>query len=461
MDFNRENEKENDGKEMNFENSNLKENNVHSSELDTNFVHDEDVNNSSSKMNGKSMETSKKLEERNYSYQPFSAEPRVQKQNLRGFFITGFLGVLVGALIVYFTLGLVDGSNNTNNTNTLNGKTDENFKVTKVSLDVTTAVIKASKKASKSVVGISNIQQGYFSSQSQEAGSGSGVIYKVEKGKTFIVTNAHVVEGANSLEVTMQDGEKRDAQLVGTDLWTDLAVISMESKNNETVAALGNSDSLKQGEPVIAIGNPLGLRFSGSVTEGIISGLNRTVPVDVNEDSVTDWNAEVLQTDAAINPGNSGGALVNMNGDVIGINSMKISENAVEGIGLSIPINSVKPIIYDLEQFGNVKRPYMGTGLQSINEISTYDQQQTLGLPKDVNEGVVVTNIEKDSPAERGGLKTYDVIFEIKGEKITDLPTLRKVLYSKFKIGDKATLKVYRSGKIESVTIIFEETNIK
>ncbi|MDF2535934.1 MAG: hypothetical protein K0R18_2093, partial [Bacillales bacterium] len=379
MDFNQENK--NESKEMQPESSTIKGNSVQSSEENTSFFHDEDVNSSSSKMNGKSMETPEQLDERKYSYQPFIAEPQVRKQSLRGYFITGILGVLVGALIVYFTLGVVDGSNNTNNTNLLNGKTDENVKVSKVSLDVTTAVIKASEKASKSVVGISNIQQGYFNSQSQEAGSGSGVIYKVENGKAFIVTNAHVVEGANSLEVTMQDGEKRDAQLVGTDLWTDLAVIAMESKNNETVAVLGNSNSLKQGEPVIAIGNPLGLRFSGSVTEGIISGLNRTVPVDVNEDTITDWNAEVLQTDAAINPGNSGGALVNMNGDVIGINSMKISENAVEGIGLSIPINSVKPTIFDLEKFGKVKRPYMGTGLQSINEISTYDQQQTLGLP--------------------------------------------------------------------------------
>lgn len=397
------------------------------------------------------------------TYQHFVPEPKVQKQSFRGFFITGILGVFVGAVIVYFSLGLLEGTNNANQSNLSNitGKNDGNVNVTKVSLDVTTAVIKASEKASKSVVGITNIQQGFLNTQGQEAGSGSGVIYKVDNGKAFIVTNAHVIEGANTLEVTMQDGEKRSAEIVGTDYWTDLAVISMDSKKNETVAVLGNSDSLKQGEPVIAIGNPLGLRFSGSVTEGIISGLNRTVPVDINEDNVTDWNAEVLQTDAAINPGNSGGALVNMNGDVIGINSMKISQSAVEGIGLSIPINTVKPVIYDLEKYGKVKRPYMGTGLQSLNEISTYDKLQTLGLPKEVEEGVLVTSIEKNSPAEIGGLKIYDVIVELTGEKTPDLPILRKVLYSKVKIGEKAELKVYRNGKIETVTITFGEANIK
>ncbi|MDF2558284.1 MAG: hypothetical protein K0R71_2112 [Bacillales bacterium] len=396
------------------------------------------------------------------SYRHFVPESKVRKQSLQGYFFTGFLGVVVGALLVYFSLGLFNDSSNTSESKLSNftGKNDGNVNVTKVSLDVTTAVIKASEKASKSVVGISNIQQGFFNSQSQEAGTGSGVIYKVNNGKAYIVTNAHVVEGANSLEVTMQGGEKRFAQLVGVDYWTDLAVITMEAKKNETIAEFGNSDTLKQGEPVIAIGNPLGLRFSGTVTEGIISGLNRTVPVDINEDSITDWNAEVLQTDAAINPGNSGGALVNMNGDVIGINSMKISQNAVEGIGLSIPINTVEPVIYDLEKFGKVKRPYMGTGLQSLNEISTYDKQQTLGLPKEVEEGVLVTSVEKNSPAETGGLKAYDVIVELTSEKTPDLPTLRKVLYSKVKIGEKAELKVYRNGKIETVTITFGEANI-
>ena len=143
----------------------------------------------------------------------------------------------------------------------------------------------------------------------QEAGSGSGVIYKKEGGRAYIVTNNHVVEGAKQLEVTFSDGSKEEAKLVGTDIWTDLAVISISSKKVKTVATFGDSDKLKQGESVIAIGNPLGMDFYGSVTTGVISGTDRTVPVDLNGDGTEDWQAEVLQTDAAINPGNSGGAL--------------------------------------------------------------------------------------------------------------------------------------------------------
>uniref|UniRef100_UPI0030C839CB S1C family serine protease n=1 Tax=Enterococcus faecium TaxID=1352 RepID=UPI0030C839CB len=156
----------------------------------------------------------------------------------------------------------------------------------------------------------------------------------------------------------------------------DLAVLEIDAGHIKKIAEFGNSEALKMGEPVLAIGNPLGATFSGSVTQGIISGINRTIPVDINLDGMIDWQAEVLQTDAAINPGNSGGALVNIAGQVIGINSMKIAESAVEGIGLSIPINYAKPIINDLEKFGEVKRPYMGVDLKSVNEIPGYYQEE-------------------------------------------------------------------------------------
>ena len=186
-------------------------------------------------------------------------------------------------------------------------------------------------------------------------GTGSGVIYKKAGNKAYVVTNQHVVEGATHLEVTLTDGTKIPAKLLGGDIWTDLAVLEIDTNHVKKIAEFGNSDVLKMGEPVMAIGNPLGTTFSGSVTQGIISGINRTIPVDINQDGIMDWQAEVLQTDAAINPGNSGGALINIAGQLIGINSMKIAQSAVEGIGLSIPINYAKPIISDLEQFGVVK----------------------------------------------------------------------------------------------------------
>ena len=308
-----------------------------------------------------------------------------------------------------------------------------------------TDVTRAVEKAGDAVVGITNIQTTSFWSQeggSQEAGTGSGVIYKKENGKAFIVTNNHVIEGASQLEVTLADGTKIPATLKGSDPWTDLAVLEVDGNSIKTIAEFGDSDTLKSGEPVIAIGNPLGLGFSGSVTSGIISGVERTIPVDLNGDGIEDWQVEVLQTDAAINPGNSGGALINIAGQVIGINSMKIAQEAVEGIGLSIPINTAIPIIKSLEQFGEMIRPTMGVQLRNLTEISAYHQQETLKMPNDVTEGVMIEAVVANSPAGRAGLKELDVIVEMDGETIADVITLRKHLYNEKNIGDKMACEI-------------------
>ncbi len=320
-----------------------------------------------------------------------------------------------------------------------------------VSLNVQTDITKAVDKAAPAVVGITNIQESNFWEESNQEGTGStgsGVLYKKAGGKAFIVTNNHVIEGAAKLEVTMKDGTKLPAKLRGRDPWTDLAVLEVDGSKVKTVVEFGNSDALKAGEPVVAIGNPLGPTFSGSVTQGIISGLQRTIPVDIDQDGVPDWQAEVIQTDAAINPGNSGGALINIGGQLVGINSMKIAEQAVEGIGLSIPINYAQPIIDDLEKFGEVKRPYMGVEMRAVNEIPAYYQQEALKLPKDVAYGVAIKSVEPGSPADKAGLKEMDVIVEMDGEKVNDVIDLRKHLYVKKKIGDKLDIKFYRGGKL-------------
>nr|WP_254119822.1 trypsin-like peptidase domain-containing protein [Bacillus sp. FJAT-29790] len=337
------------------------------------------------------------------------------------------------------------------------GNGNRNVLTENVSLNVVSDVTKAVDKAGDAVVGITNIQTtGFWNDKGnvgEPAGTGSGVIYKKEGNKALIVTNHHVVEGASELEVTLADGTKIPAKLRGSDIWTDLAVIEIDAKKVKKVAEFGNSDALKTGEPVLAIGNPLGLRFSGSVTQGIISGLERTIPIDINNDGIIDWQAEVLQTDAAINPGNSGGALVNIKGQVIGINSMKIAQQAVEGIGLSIPINHVIPIIEDLEKYGEVKRPYMGVDLKSVNEIPAYYQQEALKLPSDVTYGVALRRVEPNSPASQAGLKELDVIVEMDGEKMNDVIDLRQHLYTKKKIGEQMKVKFYRNGKLQETTI--------
>jgi serine protease Do len=351
-----------------------------------------------------------------------------------------------------------------NQTQSADGNNDnqDNFIQQQVSYDVNSDTTKAIDKAADAVVGINNIQNSNFWSDEAgddqgPAGTGSGVIYKKAGDKAYVVTNQHVVEGATQLEVTLNDGTKIPAKLLGGDVWTDLAVLEIDASKIKKVAEFGNSDALKMGEPVMAIGNPLGATFSGSVTQGIISGINRTIPVDINQDGIMDWNAEVLQTDAAINPGNSGGALINIGGQLVGINSMKIAQNAVEGIGLSIPINYVRPIINDLEQFGVVKRPYMGVDLKSVAEIPGYYQEEALKLPRDINYGVALRQVVPNSPASQAGLQELDVIVEMDGETIHDVIDLRKHLYQETKVGDQMEVKYYREGKLKTTTITLAE----
>ena len=375
------------------------------------------------------------------------------------YFITGLSGVLIGALLVWLlvpSLAHQISSENSTTTSSIVSNVSQNATV------VTTDVTKAVEKVSDAVVGITNIQEAQpnFWSQAtgeQEAGSGSGVIYKIDGKTAYIVTNHHVVEDATQLEVTLADGSKKEAQLIGSDIWTDLAVIAIDSDNIQTVAQFGDSDVLKQGEPVIAIGNPLGLDFYGSVTTGVVSGTDRSVPVDLNNDGYEDWSTEVLQTDAAINPGNSGGALVNINGDLIGINSMKISQDTVEGLGFSIPINTAIPIINQLEQNGEMNRPTMGVSLVDLSEVPAYYQQQQLALPEEVTSGVVISQVVRGSAADKAGMKQYDVVVEMDGEKIENAIDLRKHLYNEKQIGDTLQIKVYRAGKIVELQLTLTE----
>ncbi|WP_042464213.1 trypsin-like peptidase domain-containing protein [Neobacillus dielmonensis] len=397
------------------------------------------------------------------------SQNRYREQRGRsGIFIASLVGAILGAMLVILSIptlsnhGILPYNIETGQQPAVGNKSDDSQKNAvqrQISYDVQTDTTAAVEKAADAVVGITNIQTqsaGFWSSgagSEQEAGTGSGVIYKKEGGTAFVVTNHHVVEGASKLEVSLADGTKVPAKLLGSDMWTDLAVLSIDDANVKKTAEFGDSDSLKLGEPVIAIGNPLGPTFSGSVTQGIISGLKRTIPMDINQDGVVDWQSDVLQTDAAINPGNSGGALINMAGQVVGINSMKISQEAVEGIGLSIPINSAKPIINDLESYGSVKRPYLGVDLQSVEEIPAYYQQQALHLPHDINYGVAIRQVVPGSPADVAGLKALDVIIELDDNKINDVIELRKHLYQEKKVGEQMKVTFYRGGKKQETSV--------
>ncbi|MDX8289861.1 S1C family serine protease [Metabacillus indicus] len=395
-----------------------------------------------------------------YYDQDYEHYNRKQKGNRGGKFLPGLLGAILGGLLVLFSVPILANMNILPYDLALGGdeedKEDETPNSTvpsrNISVDVSTAVTKAVDSVSKAVVGVVNIQEAGFWNEKGEAGTGSGVIYKKEGGSAFIVTNYHVIEGATQIELSLSDGTRIPAEVLGSDELMDLAVLRSESKAVEQVAEFANSDNVRPGEPVIAIGNPLGLQFSGSVTQGIISGTERAIPVDSNQDGEVDWNAEVLQTDAAINPGNSGGALVNIDGKLIGINSMKIAESAVEGIGLAIPINLAVPIIEDLEKYGEVRRPFLGIGMRSLNEVSSYHWEQTLKLPDKVLSGVVVMSVNPVSPAGQAGLKEMDVITEFDGQEIKDIIDLRKQLYKR-SVGEEIDITYYREGKQKSVKL--------
>lgn len=325
-----------------------------------------------------------------------------------------------------------------------------------VNVDITTQVTEVVANVQETVVGVVNIRRGstnFFENQSPQQGTGSGVIYKKEDGKAFVVTNHHVIQGADELEVELIDGTRIEASLLGSDPYMDLAVLEMSSEKVNRAIELGSSANLKVGEPALAIGNPLGLKFAGSVTKGIISGKERAIPQDLNGDGRVDWNAEVVQTDAAINPGNSGGALINMKGQLIGINSMKIAKSAVEGIGFAIPIDIAEPIIRDIEEDGEVTRPYMGVEAYSLADVPRAEWQRTLQLPEDVTQGVFIRRVEPASPADSAGLQQYDVITQLDGQPVADIVELRKHLYQEKAVGEQMELTIYREGQQQTITM--------
>ena len=379
-----------------------------------------------------------------------SGQPKPRRA---GTFLAGLAGVAIGALLVWLLFSSVPGLAPKNDTATSTQLAETDRQSATASVEITTDVTEAVEKAADAVVGVTNLQAAndFWSQgqgQEQAVGTGSGVIYKNEGGKAYVVTNHHVIEGASGIELTLSDGTKVEATLVGSDIWTDLAVLEMDDANVPDVAELGDSDVLKRGETVIAIGNPLGLDFSGSVTTGVVSGTDRAVPVDLDGNGSEDWQAEVLQTDAAINPGNSGGALVNLAGQLIGINSMKIATDAVEGIGFAIPINSALPVIESIEQNGEMIRPAMGVTLMDLVQVPQAQREETLNLPADVKEGVVVNSVVDGSAAAKAGMQQFDVIVEMDDEPVGDIIELRKHLYNEKKIGDTLAVKAYRNGEL-------------
>ena len=307
-----------------------------------------------------------------------------------------------------------------------------------------TAVVRAAERVVPTVVGITNRAMVYDMwhgrSVLRERSTGTGVIIDANG---YIVTNNHVIEGAHEISVTLSDGEEHEARLIGADPATDLAVIKID-KDGLPVAHFGDSETLAVGETAIAIGNPLGIAFSQSVTRGVISALERTI--DINE-----HDFKFIQTDAAINDGNSGGPLVNLNGEVIGINTAKIKIAGVEGMGFAIPAKTVKYITRDLIVHGRIIRPWVGVFHGGdVNEALAAE----LGLPVDY--GVLVQDVAANSPASAAGIRRGDVIISIAGKRITGFNDLRSTIFEQ-SVGDDVIMVVIRDRSELEITVTLGE----
>ncbi|AXF56463.1 PDZ domain-containing protein [Salicibibacter kimchii] len=404
----------------------------------------------------------------------YGNENREKKKRRRGVGLSGIVGAIIGALVVAAALALFQTNDltapeeqgSTNDSDFFAGDSEQ------VSFDIHTDVTEAVEGVSDAVVGVFNMQEESFwgggggppgepggEGEEIEAGTGSGVIYKEEDNQTFIVTNEHVIRGSDQVEISLSQGQRVGAEVVGEDVWTDLAVLVVSTEDIEdeieVVAEFGDSDNLSPGEPAIAIGNPLGPTFARTVTQGIISATDRSIPVDLTGNGQIDWNAEVIQTDAAINQGNSGGPLLNAQGQVIGINSMEIAQS--EGMGFAIPTSIVLPVIEDIENLGEVERPELGVEMGSVSDIPSYHWQETLNLPEDVTSGVFITNVFPGSSAEEGGLQEYDVIVEMDDQEIEFAHDLRMYLYTGLDVGDEVTISFYREGELQETTIELQE----
>jgi len=334
----------------------------------------------------------------------------------------------------------VSSSNNSSNTNT-------NAQVQNIVYDVTSATTDVVAQVSDSVVAIQVYVNGQLYS------SGSGVIYEVDGNDVYVATNHHVIDGGSNINVIFSNGESVEVEVVGSDVYTDLALLKFTKDDSTKITAikLGDSDLLQVGEEVLAIGSPLGIQYAGTTTKGIISGTERVVSVDVNNDGVEDWDMTVVQTDAAINAGNSGGALINMAGELVGITSMKLTGESVEGIGFAIPVNEIIDVLAELKSTGEVSRPILGISSISLDSISSYGRY-VYRIDTTRTTGIYVQSVQDGSAAANAGLQVGDIIIGFDGNEITTYKEFLKALYSKSS-GDKVTIKFERSGSTKEISV--------
>lgn len=324
-----------------------------------------------------------------------------------------------------------------------------------------TTTMKSANSAIHSVVTVENDTSDDRTSaekETQEAGKenelGSGVVYKKVGDSIFIMTNAHVVGDKKEQKITYGNDDYAIGKVVGTDKYSDIAVVKAKVKSDSKVKPIkiGDSSTLVLGEPIIVVGNPLGVDFKGSISDGIISGLNRHIPVDINKDDQYDVLMSAFQIDAPVNPGNSGGAVIDRNSKLVGIASLKIDMDNVEGIAFAIPVNDAEDIAKQLEDKGEVKYPNTGVKIANISDVDEATKQ-SINLPEDVKKGVLVGDVKKDSLGEKSGLQKNDVIVELDGKALEDNLRYRQIIFNHKDDLKTLPAKIYRDGKEKDIKI--------
>mgnify|MGYP005754486497 FL=1 len=341
-------------------------------------------------------------------------------------------------ILVVLVLGVTGTLYFVNNDSNNNGVL-ENRNVNITSND---SISESINKVYDSVVVVNNYQNGRLT------GYGSGFVYKKEGNYGYVLTNNHVVEDASEIKLTLSNGEEVDAEVLGTDSYMDIAVLRMDGDAVLQVAQIGDSTEAKLGDTIFTVGTPVSTEYAGTVTKGIISGENREITVT---DNGTSYMMEAIQIDASINPGNSGGPLVNINGEVIGINSVKLVESSIEGMGFAIPIEVAMSQIDKLENGEAIARPVIGVSLYDLDSLPLVGNSD-LRVDDSIKSGVVVNSVESGSDAEAAGLQRNDIITEVDGTTVKSSAHLKYLLY-KHNIGDSVKLTIVRNGNEKELTL--------
>ena len=354
-------------------------------------------------------------------------------------FFTVVLGIVVGLVIVIsifkYTsiLSKIDNSVNGSSSQKIITNTKKNTVYEKSSLAA------AVENIYDSVVTVRAYKN------DEEISTGTGFIYKKDSKFGYVITNQHVVSNADNVKLVLSNDEEIDAKIMSGDEYLDLAVMRISKDKVPQVATIGKSETMKIGDTVFTVGSPMGYEYRGSVTSGILSGKDRMVSVSISNSSSSDWVMKVLQIDAAINPGNSGGPLLNASGEVIGINSMKLVQDEIEGMGFAIPIEIAMAHIEELEKGNKIEWPLLGISMANVTDTNLL-YRNGITIDKNIKDGVVVVEISKGSAASKSDLKTGDVIVELNGFKVKDSAYLRYELY-KNKPGDTIDITYIRNGQ--------------